>query len=349
MSLEARVVVPRAGFDVDLHLRAEPGRVLAILGPNGAGKTTVLGAVAGTVALHDGRIAIGDRVVDEPRAGRWVPPAERRVGLVPQDLLLFPHLTARDNVAFGLRAAGAGRIEARRQADGWLERFDVADLGDQRPGALSGGQAQRVALARALATRPEVLLLDEPLSALDAGARRRTRADLRRWLRAYDGATVLVTHDPVDALTLADDVAVVERGALTQAGPIGEVAARPRTAYVAELLGTNLLAGEAAGSLVRVGAATVVVAGEHHGPVFATISPAAVSVHRSEPEGSARNRWPGVVADLDLLGDRVRVPLDGPVPLVAEVTPAAVHELALTPGAEVWLSVKATEVRVYPR
>jgi molybdate transport system ATP-binding protein len=347
--LDAQIEVRRPDFVLDVELRADPGRVLAVLGPNGAGKSTALAAVAGTVGLDGGRIVLGDRVLDEPGTSRWVPPERRRVGLVPQDLLLFSHLSARENVAFGLRAAGVPRAEARRTADAWLTRLEVGQLGARRPGQLSGGQAQRVALARALATQPEVLLLDEPLSALDAGTRRRTRADLRRWLAGFGGCTVLVTHDPVDALTLADDVAVVEGGLLTQAGPIAEVAARPRTRYVADLLGTNLLVGEASGTQVQVGPATVTIAERLEGPVFATVSPAAISVHRSDPGGSARNRWSVRIAGLDLAGERVRLTTEGPVPLIVEITPSALHELGLRPGDDAWIAWKATEIQVYPR
>ena len=349
MTLDARIEVRRGSFELAVELHAEPGRILAVLGPNGAGKSTVLGAIAGTTALDAGRISLGERVLDEPASGTWVVPEDRRVGLVPQDLLLFPHLSARENVAFGLRARGVGKAEARRSADGWLERFEVAELADRRPRALSGGQAQRVALARALAPGPEALLLDEPLSALDAGTRARTRRDLRRWLAGLEAATIIVTHDPLDALTLADDVVVVEHGQVAQQGTIAEVTTRPRTRYVAELIGTNLVAGVARGTTLEVEGATLVCADPHDGPAFATISPAAISVHRHDPGGSARNRWPVTVTDVDLVGDRVRVATDGPVALVAEVTPAALHELALAPGDAAWIALKATEVHVYPR
>ena len=339
------------GFEVEVDLVAPRGRVLALLGPNGAGKSTILRAIAGLLPIDGGRIELGGDVLDQPREGTWVPPEHRRVGLVPQDLLLFGHLSARDNVAFGLRARGASKADARREADGWLGRFELGDVSDHRPRQLSGGQAQRVALARALATQPAILLLDEPLAALDAGTRRRTRRDLRRWIDDFEGPTIVVTHDPVDALTLADDVAVVEAGRVTQAGALGEVASRPRTAYVAELLGTNLLEGDAAGTEIRVGASIVVAAEPADGPVFATLSPSALTLHTREPSGSARNRWPVEVEELDLVGERARarVRTDRGLRLVVEVTPAALAELGLRVGDAGWVAAKATEVVVYPR
>lgn len=349
-ALDAHLVVERGSFGLDLDLRAEPGRVLAVLGPNGAGKTTVLGTIAGALALTAGRLALGSRVLDDPTTGAWVTPEDRRVGLVPQDLLLFPHLSVRENVAFGRRARGEAAGEARAAADRWLAQFEIAELADRRPRALSGGQAQRVALARALATEPEVLLLDEPLSALDAGARHRTRADLRRWLAGYPGATILVTHDPVDALTLAHDVVVLEAGRASQAGTLAEVTSRPRTPYVAELLGTNLVEGTGAGVTVRVGErGELTVAEPVVGPVFATIAPSAIALHRTEPDGSARNRWAVTIEAVDLAGDRVRVATGAAIPLVAEVTATALRDLGLGPGDRAWISIKATEIQVYPR
>ena len=195
---------------------------------------------------------------------------------------------------------------------------------DAKPRALSGGQAQRVALARALATDPAALLLDEPLAALDAGTRVEVRRDLRRYLADFAGPTVLVTHDPVDALALADHVAILEAGRLTQAGTIAEVTTRPRSRYVADLIGTNLIHGTASGTTITTeSGATLTTAEPHDGAVFATIAPAAVALHRREPEGSPRNRWHTSVEHLDLLGDRVRVRLAPPLDLVAEITPAA--------------------------
>jgi molybdate transport system ATP-binding protein len=346
--LDAHLQVQRGDFALDAELTAEAGEVVAVVGPNGAGKTTILRTIAGDLALDAGRLVLGGRVLDDPAGRTWLPPEQRRIGVVHQDLLLFPHLRAVDDVAFGLRCRGIPRREARRTAMGWLERFDVGHRADARPAGLSGGQAQRVALARALAPEPNLLLLDEPLAALDAGTRPQTRRDLRRWLATYEGPTLLVTHDPVDALLLADRVLVLEDGRVSQAGTLHEVTTRPRTPYVAELMGTNLLQGRAGGTTVAVeGGAALHVGEEVTGEVFATVAPTAVSLHRTEPEGSARNRWPMTVREVDAAGSRVRVALDGAVPLVAEVTPAAVAELDLQPGSRCWASVKATEISVY--
>jgi molybdate transport system ATP-binding protein len=335
----------------DLDLRADldvtAGSVLAVLGPNGAGKTSLLQYVAGARAVDDGLISLGGDVLDRP-PDLFVPPERRHLGVVPQDHLLFPHLDALGNVAFGLRSQGCSKGQAGERAHRWLERVGAAEYARHKPRSLSGGQAQRVALARALAAEPRALLLDEPLSALDVGARGDIRRDLRRHLTDYGGATLLVTHDPVDALLLADEVAVLERGRITQKGTLAEVTTRPRTRYVADLIGTNLLRGTADGFTVTVDLHTIVTTADpHQGPVCLTISPSALALHRHQPEGSPRNRWPARVGLVELLGDRVRAHLASPLDLVAEITPAAAAELGLAEGGEVWVSVKATEIAVY--
>lgn len=349
MSLDVELEVAIGDLDLAVALTAAGGAVTAVLGPNGAGKTSLLRCVAGAVAIDRGVIALDGTVFDEP-PGTFVPPERRRLGIVHQDHLLFPHLSALDNVAFGPRSHGSNRRQARERAAALLDRVGLADHRDAKPRALSGGQAQRVALARALATDPAALLLDEPLAALDAATRADVRRDLRRHLADFAGPTVLVTHDPVDVLALADAVAILEHGRITQVGTVEEVTTRPRTRYVADLMGTNLVLGHASGRTITTSSgATLTTAETHDGPVFATVAPAAVALHRSEPEGSPRNRWSMTVAHLDVLGDRVRVRLAGPMELVAEVTPTAVAELALREGDGVWASVKATEVSTYLR
>jgi len=359
MSLIAAFAVARGSFTLEVELEAPGGQVTAVLGPNGAGKTTLLRAVTGGLAVDSGSITLDGVVLDAP-PDRFVVPERRRLGFVQQDHLLFPHLSARANVAFGPRAQGVAAAAADARAAAWLERFGLADRASLKPASLSGGQAQRVALARALAADPAALLLDEPLAALDAGTRVDVRRDLRRHLDAFEGPTLLVTHDPVDALTLADRVVILESGRVGQTGPLAEVTSRPRSRYVADLIGTNLLHGSADGTTITTDAGEVVtVAEEHRGAVLATVAPTAVALHRSEPEGSPRNRWRCPILDMDLLGDRVRVRLGSPsgsggsggsgrVFLVAEITPAAVAELGLGEGDEVWASVKATEVVAYP-
>jgi molybdate transport system ATP-binding protein len=349
VSLEARIGVRLGVLTLDVGLDAQPGETVVLLGPNGAGKTTVLRVIAGLFALDAGRVVVDCQVLDDPVSGEWVPTERRPIGYVFQDHALFPHLSALENVAFGLRARGARRREADRRAQGWLERVGVAEHAGARPRALSGGQAQRVALARALVLEPRVLLLDEPLSALDATARVDTRRELRRHLEAHHGVRIVVTHDPVDAMTLGDRVIVLEAGRVVQAGPLAELRERPRSRYVADLVGVNLYRGVADGQRIRLpGQGELVAAGHARGDVFAVVHPRAVALHRHEPEGTPRNVFPGTVEHLDVEGDRVRVIVAGAVPVTAEVTPAAVTELELTAGAAVWASIKATEVSVYP-
>jgi molybdate transport system ATP-binding protein len=351
--VEARLVVDRGDFSLDVALTARPGEVLALLGPNGAGKTTALRALAGLTPLTGGRFSLDGTVLEEPAARLRVPTEDRPVGVVFQDYLLFPHLSALDNVAFGLRARGLRRAGARAEAARWLERVGLADHAAARPRALSGGQAQRVALARALAPHPRLLLLDEPMSALDARTRLDVRARLRRHLADFDAVAVLVTHDPLDAMVLADRLTVIEGGRVVQHGTPADVARRPRSDYVARLVGLNLYRGTADpadGHQVRLDGAdaTLATADSHRGPVFAAFPPSAVTLHRERPEGSARNLWPVTVLGMELHGDQVRLDLAGALPLTADVTPAAVAELGLGEGSEVWAAVKATAAHSYP-
>ncbi|MCU1458791.1 MAG: modC [Actinomycetia bacterium] len=348
MTLRVRVDLRLGSLHLDVDLDVEPGETVAILGPNGAGKTTLLRCIGGLAPIDAGRLALDDDVWDEPGAGIFVPPERRSVGFGFQDYVLFPHLSARENVAFGPRSRGVAKREARHRAEEWLGRVGLGDVAGAKPEALSGGQAQRVALARALATDPQVLLLDEPLAALDASTRGEVRRDLRAHLAAFPGVRILVTHDPIDAATLADRLVIVEDGRIVQTGTLAEVTGRPRSRYVAELVGVNLVQGVASGNDVALdGGGVLVVPSEERGAVFAVIRPQAVALHRTRPAGSPRNVWSGRVASVELLGDRVRVRVDGSPALVAEVTPAALHELALVEGAEIWVSLKATEVNVF--
>jgi molybdate transport system ATP-binding protein len=336
-------------LDLEVELDAEPGQVIALLGPNGAGKTTVLRALAGLLPLSDGLVVLDGDVLEDPSRRIRVPAERRPTGMVFQDYLLFPHLTALENVAFGLRARGRGRAVARRAAAGWLERLGLGELGGARPATLSGGQRQRVALARALATDPRLLLLDEPLAALDVSTKTEVRRELRQRLRGFPGVKLLVTHDPLEAVSLADRLVVIEQGRIVQSGSAAEITERPRSAYVADLVGVNLLRGSARGGVVEVdGGGRLAAVGAGSGDVFAAVAPRSVSLWRSRPDGSPRNVWRGRASGLDLQGDRVRVRVEGEPTLVAEVTPAAVGELGLDEGVQVWVSVKATDVAVYP-
>ena len=349
MSLDADVEVAVGEFEERLHLEVGDGEVVAVLGPNGSGKSTLLRTLAGLRPLSGGRIVLDGTVLDDPGAGVLVPPEHRPCGMVFQDYLLFPHLTAVANVAFGLRTKGMSRADARRLALQWLERTGVADHADARPGRLSGGQQQRVALARALASEPSLLLLDEPMAALDVGARGTVRHLLREHLGPFEGACVLVTHDPLDAAAIADRLVIVEDGRIVQQGTLAEVTARPRTPYIAELMGLNLLRGRAQGTdLVLADGSILQVADPAQGPMLAVIAPRDVALYLEAPAGSPRNQWATRVGEVHLLGDRVRVLLDGPVRLAAEITAVSLAELGLTDGAPVWASIKATQIDVYP-
>ncbi|MDG4781742.1 ABC transporter ATP-binding protein [Micromonospora sp. WMMD961] len=347
--LDTRLVVDRGAFRLDVPLRVAPGEVVALLGPNGAGKTTALRALAGLHPLTDGHVTLDGVDLDRPVTGGWVPTERRSIGVVFQDYLLFPHLSALDNVAFGPRRHGVERRAARATAREWLRRVGLDAQAQRRPRQLSGGQAQRVALARALAVAPSLLLLDEPLAALDARSRLDTRAELHRHLSAHPGATVLVTHDPLDALALADRLVIVEGGRVVQEGDGPSVTARPRTDYVARLVGLNLYRGRADGHGVRVSPElTLTVADRLDGEAFVAFRPAAVALHPARPDGSPRNTWAATVAGVQRHGDNVRVQLEGPIGVAADVTPAAAAQLRLIPGQRVWVAVKATETHAYP-
>jgi molybdate transport system ATP-binding protein len=347
--LSAQVRARLGSLELDVELEVPPGRVVGLLGPNGAGKTTLLRILAGLLLPDEGRVVLDGRVLDDTATGEHVPPEDRPVGVVFQDYLLFPHLSALENVAFGLRSRGVAKAEARVRAAEWLDRVGLADFKASKPKQLSGGQGQRVALARALATEPRLLLLDEPLAALDASTRLETRRDLRRQLDRYDGVRLLVTHDPIEAIALAERLIVLEAGKISQVGTAQEISEHPRSRYVADLVGVNLFRGRATGDEILIGATGRLVApGAGSGDVFAVVHPHAVSLYRQPPVGTPRNVWEGTADALDLEGERVRVRVGGPLPIVAEVTAAAVAELALADGGPVWVSVKATEVTVYP-
>jgi molybdate transport system ATP-binding protein len=348
MSLSARIVRTLGRFRLDVDLATSIGETVAVLGPNGCGKSTMFRCLAGLLPIDEGRIELDGEVFDEPTMDTFVLPEQRPVAVVFQDYLLFNNLTALENVAFGLRARGVARGDARAQAREWLERVGLADQAGQRPRTLSGGQAQRVALARALATQPRLLLLDEPLAALDVGTRADVRRDLRRHLATFDGVRLLVTHDPVDAYALADRVIILEAGRIVQIGTLADVTARPRSRYIANLIGVNFVRGTGSdGSIATASGGRIVPADPVQGDAFAVIQPNAVALYSTPPEGSPRNVWAVTVADVDRQADRVRVRLTGEVPLVAEITPAALDDLALHPGDRIWASVKATEITAY--
>lgn len=348
MTLEIDATVRIGRFEVHATFEVARGETVALAGPNGAGKTTLLRAIAGLEPLAAGQVRLDGAVLEDPADRVRLPSADRGMGVVFQQPLLFPHLSARANVAFGARRGGAARAAADRDAEDWLERLGVAGSGPSRPHELSAGEAQRVALARALASGPRCLLLDEPLAALDVEARQDVRRELHRHLADFVGPRLLVTHDPLELAALADRVVVLEDGRVVQVGAVSEVTARPRSRWAARLAGVNLLRGEATTpGQVLVGEATVVAATTITGPVLVAIPPNAVALYRTRPEGTPRNAWRVRVVSMDHHGDRVRVQLAGEVALVAEVTPAAVAARSLVAGGELWAVVKATEIEVY--
>jgi molybdate transport system permease protein len=336
--MKADITTPWASASFE----ASEGEVLALVGPNGAGKSTLLRALAG-LQPATGSLQLRDRDV------LGLPSYARSVGWVPQERLLFEHLSALDNAAYGLRARGLRRADAQRTAQEWLDRLGIGSLCARRPSQLSGGEAARVALARALAPGPHLVLLDEPLAALDAEVRNDVRRVLRSTLSAAAAPAVVVTHDPVDVVALADRVLVLEAGEIVQDGTPATLASAPRTTWIARLLGQNAWRGttDATGLVVdgggHISAAEPLPPGR---PALALAEPAAVTLHRSHPEGSARTVIEGEVAELRALGGRVRVVVRGRPDVTAEVTVAAASELRLADGVGVFASLKATEVRM---
>ncbi len=350
MTLQATVKVSFGQLDLDVDITADDGETVVVLGPNGAGKTTLLRAIGGLVAIGEGRVALDDVVLDEPATNTWVPTEARPIGVVFQDYLLFPHLSALENVAFGLRSHGVPRGAARVRARERLAQVGLGEHAEARPDALSGGQAQRVALARALVLEPRLLLLDEPLAALDAMTRVEVRRELRRELDAFPGMRIVVTHDPIDALALATRVVIIENGRVQQAGTLDEIRTRPRSRFIADLVGVNLYRGVLTGDRLRTANGGVIVVAnddDTSGEVFAVVHPEAVTVHIEEPAGSSRNVWQGTIRDIDDQGRRARLHIDGNVPVTAEITQAARSALELDVGSIVWVSVKATEITTY--
>jgi molybdate transport system ATP-binding protein len=330
-------------------IEARAGETVVLVGRNGAGKTTLLFALAGLMVLERGRVVLDGDVLDDTSAGISVPTERRRVGLLFQDYLLFQHMSVIDNVAFGLRTSTKSKREARATAEEWLGRMGLQAYVTERPSNLSGGQAQRVALARALAAEPKLLLLDEPLAAIDAMARGPLRRTLIAHLARFDGSRIVVTHDPVEAVLLGDRIVVLEDGHVVQTGTAEELRRRPRSDYVAELFGLNLWRGTSREGLVTLEAGLELVAPEAPaGDVLVSVSPRAVALHGVQPEGSPRNTWQGTVAAVEPDHDIVRVRLEGVVPVTALITSAAAAELGLVEGTRAWAAVKATEIVAYP-
>ncbi|MCY4664251.1 MAG: ABC transporter ATP-binding protein [Acidimicrobiaceae bacterium] len=343
VAFDGRVARPGWLLEVD-GLDIDEG-VTAVVGANGTGKTTLGRAVAGLDRLERGSLVIAGSVVDDPAAGVLVPAHRRRVGMVFQDHRLFGHLRVIDNVAFGLRRAGADRAAARRQAGALLERVGVdSSAWPRRPAALSGGQRQRVAIARALAPEPEVLIVDEPLASVDSAGRASLRALLAESPARH---VILITHDPVDVATLARRVVVLDAGKVVSRGSAAAVTASPGCEWAATFLGANVVPGRAQGTSVTTeGGLVLTVAEEAAGSVYVTFPAHAVALHPDRPAGSARNAWQAELQRVDVDGERARVHLAGPLEVRADVTRRSADELNLRPGLTVWASLKATELTV---
>ncbi len=331
--------------DVEVALNVADGETVAILGPNGAGKSSVLAAIAGILRPDAGRATLDDDALFGK--GFWKPAHARGTALLSQDALLFPHLDVTDNVAFGPRSTGRSRSESRSAARRWLAEVDAAELADRKPSGLSGGQAQRIGVARALAAEPRLLLLDEPMAALDITVVPAMRQMLKRVL--VNRTAIIVTHDVLDAALLADRVIVMDRGRIVEQGATADVLSRPRSQFGASIAGLNLLSGTAEHGGVRT-ANGLLVEGLADDPVtdgraaVAVFSPSAVGVYLEPPSGSPRNVFAATVTELEPHGVQIRVRT---AELSADVTVAAVAALDLIPGTEVYLSVKASEVALY--
>jgi molybdate transport system ATP-binding protein len=347
--LEADIRLRLSRLSLDAAFTVAQGEVLALLGPNGSGKSTTLRALAGLLPLAGGRVVLDGKVLEDPARRVRTATDKRPIALMFQDYLLFPHMSALENVAFGLRCRGTDKKAARERAAQALTRLGLEEVIEARPGAMSGGQQQRVAMARALVTDPKLLLLDEPLAALDVSIKTNVRRLLRDVLRRSNAANVLVTHDLLDAVALGDRMIVIEHGEIVQTGTPAEVTARPRSQYVADLTGVNLLRGTACATLLELdGGGKLSCAAPASGPALAVIAPATVSVARHRPQRQEENTWPGQISAVDLMGDRVRVRVDGTPAITAEVQPATVDELKLDDGGKIWVSVHSSDISVYP-
>jgi molybdate transport system ATP-binding protein len=355
--LDAQLGRQRNGFTLEVSFQAPAGSTTVLVGESGAGKTSVLKLLAGLDRLDQGRITLdADRYADVATQ-LHVPAWRREIGYVAQDYALFPHLSVMDNVGFGLRAAGVARPQVGDMVDEALATLGIATLRARMPNQLSGGQQQRVALARALVLKPRLLLLDEPLSSLDLQTRRKVRVELRELLKQLTCITVYVTHSPVEALLFGDQIVVLERGRVAQAGSREELLRHPRSAFVAELVGTNLFIGRPVEQpapgvpVIRTpeGLVTVEEPGVP-GTVYLTVNPREVTLSRTQPISSAQNVLEGAVQEIipePPAGERIRVVLDTRPLMVAEVTPEGLAALSLSEGVRVYAAFKATGVKRY--
>jgi molybdate transport system ATP-binding protein len=348
LEVELRHRLSRLDLEVAFSVGPE---TVAMVGPSGAGKSTILKTICGLVHPDHGRVVHGERTLLDTDQGVDLSPEDRRVGLVYQDGALFPFLTVGRNVAFGVRG---DRRHREQRALTVLERFGIAHLATARPSDLSGGERQRVALARAIAPEPEILLLDEPLSALDASTKAEVAAELEHRLRELSLPTVLVSHDFADVLGLEARVAVLQEGRIVQIGPPTELVEAPASPFVASLAGVNYFPGMAGplGDLTEIhgdGWDVALLSIESvRGHVGVVVYPWEISLSPTAPQGSALNAVPGTVRRVSVVGNRARVSLDSRPPIVAEVTEESIRHLGLRPGAAVVASWKATTTRLVP-
>jgi len=336
--LDARVILNRDSLTLDVELQLQHGEVIAVLGPNGAGKTSLLHALLGWLELESGWIMVDGEVIDSPDTDSYVPPQHRPFGMVFQDGLLFPHMSVEKNILFGAgKDFNLKPLAESLQANELLAKF---------PSELSAGERQRAAIARSLAARPKVLFLDEPFSALDIQGKRRGRSLLKEALAIGVSGCLIVTHDLVDAFTLADRVMIIEGGKLTQFDVPDRIRSRPGSEWIADLVGWNYYEGIGEGSVVTLPHGTTIFTAQDDldGPTSISINPASVSIFKSQPSGSPRNSWLSSIKNIEILDGRARVSLVGEIDICADITTVAANELRQSISSEVWVSVKATEV-----
>ena len=342
-------------FPLEMEFEVKPAETLVIIGPSGCGKTTTLNLISGLLDPDEGRMALGDRVLFDIASRVSVPTEQRSIGYVFQDFALFPHMTVKENVAYGLRARRRPKAEILKKIDEVLGLLGITHLRERRPGALSGGERQRVALARAIACDVEILLLDEPLGSLDAQTRSQVRGELQRMLQMIGRIAIMVTHDYVDALTFGDKICVMDRGRVLQMGPRDQLLHHPKSRFVADLTGVNFFEGTISSRAdddlaeVWVGDRCLHAVCERRdmGGVLVAFFPSDVTIGRERPTGSARNVFRSEIKEIIHMGDKVRLSLNGAMPMCAEISANALDELSVGAGDTVYASLKAMAIRTY--